>query len=159
MIQEIKRNERQIATVAREFDPRTFEVDSVLVHASVTGATPIPSAWARWVYTCEEIWIGPAPLYVPAARPDGRTFTPCLSVSENGNAPPTSTISYGVSTANLVGSFGPVRIPDGTPVTLHPHRSSDGTLIWLIVNTQAIDGTCDGPGLGEGIPVNEEPEE
>lgn len=158
MIQEIKRNEVAITTVAREFEPRTFDAESALVLARVTGATPIPSAWARWVYTCEETWVGTAPLYVRAARPSGRTFDVCLSVSELGNNTPPTSISYGVSSVNLLGSFGPVRIPDLTPVVLSPHRMSDGTLIWLIVNTQAIDGTCEGPDAGSHIPVNPPPD-
>jgi len=35
-----------------------------------------------------------------------------------------------------------VEIPRGTYVFIVPYRGSDGTLLWLIVNTQAIDGTC-----------------
>ena len=91
------------------------------------------------------------PLYTAGARAQGRTFELCFSVSEMSNTPPTTNISYGVSSANLLGSFGPVRIPDGTFVAMCPHRISTGLLVYLIINTQAIDGTCTGPGGGAGI--------
>jgi hypothetical protein len=143
VIQEIKRNERQIATVAREFDPRTFDVESALILARVTSSTAISGSFGRFIYQCAEAWTGPSPIHTPATRADGRTFTPCLSVSELSNLAPPSFLSYGVNTNNLVGTFGPAPIPNNTAVVLSPHRGSDGILVWLIINTQAIDGTCD----------------
>jgi hypothetical protein len=87
-------------------------------------------------------------------RRGAHSFELCFCVSELSNTPPTTSISYGVSSANLLGSFGPVRIPDGTFVAMCPHRISTGALVYLIINTQAIDGTCTGPGGGAGISVN-----
>lgn len=94
------------------------------------------------------------PLYTTTTRSQGREFLDCFSVSELSNTPPTTSLSYGVSSANLLGSFGPVRIPDGTFVVMCPHRNATGALVYLIINTQAIDGTCTGPGAGAGLPVN-----
>ena len=50
--------------------------------------------------------------------------------------------SYGVAIGTLPAGFAPVPIPNGTYVLCVPHRITNGTLIWLIVNTQAIDGVC-----------------
>ena len=147
---EAPRLDGSIADIARNGEGRALESAAQLVYAVVTNATAISGRYERWVYQCSEAWVGPAPTYDTAARPDGRTYPTCLSVSENGNGVLPTRISYGVNTSNLLGSFGAVRIPNGTPVVMTPHRNSDGTLIWLIVNTQAIDGTCSGAGGGGG---------
>ena len=151
---EARRLDGPIADATAHWDPRRFDADAMLVLAKITDATPIAGAWARWRYEAEEAWIGGGPLYNGATRTGGRTFENCFSVSELTNTAPISWLSYGVTSANLLGSFGPVRIPDGTFVAMCPHRSSSGALYWLIINTQAIDGTCTGPGGGAGIPVN-----
>jgi hypothetical protein len=159
MIPNIRRSEARrldgpIADATSHWDPRRFEHEPYLVLASVIDATPIAGAWARWVYECEEAWLGSAPLWNSATRTLGRTFPKCFSVSEMSNGSPPTKISYGVDTNNLLGSFLPVRIPDGTRVIMSPHRTSTGELVWLIINTQAIDGTCVGSGGGADLPVN-----
>lgn len=151
---ESRRQEAQINDAVRHWDDRRFEADAPLVLARITAATAIAGAWARWKYEAEEAIMNAGPLWTTGARAQGRVFPDCFSVSELSNTPPTTSISYGVSSANLLGSFGPVRIPDGTFVAMCPHRISTGALVYLIINTQAIDGTCTGPGGGAGIPVN-----
>jgi hypothetical protein len=146
--------ERPIKLANREFEDKDFPAESQLILARVTDRTAIPGAWARWVYKCEEVWVGVSPTWGTASRPLGRTFNTCLSVSELSNGSPTTFLSYGVSSANLLGSFVPRTIPDQTVVAMFPHRAADGTLIHLIVNTQAIDGTCVGQGQGADLPVN-----
>lgn len=76
----------------------------------------------------------------PSTKSGGLTGS-AISVSELSNDA-TSKYSYGVDPANLPGTFDAVAIPSGTYVFIVPYRGSDGTLLWLIVNTQAIDGTC-----------------
>ena len=151
---EARRLDGPIADAATHWDDRRFEFDAPLVLAKVTDGIPIAGAWARWRYETEEAIMNAGPLYTTTTRSQGREFLKCFSVSELSNTPPTTSLSYGVSSANLLGSFGPVRIPDGTFVVMCPHRISTGELVYLIINTQAIDGTCEGPGAGAGLPVN-----
>lgn len=111
------------------------------VLARITSATAISSGSGgyRWLYQWTEAQVGSAPTYVSAAKSGGITGS-ALSVSELGN---TSTyVAYGVAIAGIPSGFAPVRIPDNTTVWVVPHRNTDGTLVWLILNTQAIDGVC-----------------
>lgn len=63
-----------------------------------------------------------------------------FSISEMGN---TGTyVSYGVSLANLPANVNPVPIPEGTPVVAMANRGNDGTYHYIIINTQALSGTC-----------------
>lgn len=112
--------------------------DDMLVLGVVTGATALgPAGNYRWTYTVSEAWmVGTG----AAAKTNARSLSPAYSVSELSNNP---TVGYGTTIANLPAGFLPVRIPNGHAVILTPHRKSDGTLVWLIINTQAIDGTCD----------------
>jgi len=62
------------------------------------------------------------------------------SISEIGN---TSThAAYGVSLSNLPATVDPVPIPDGTPVIAMANRGDNGEFHYLIINTQALSGTC-----------------
>lgn len=152
---EARRQDASIEDLVTNAEPRRFAPESELVLAKVTEVFPISGTWGRWRYTCVEAWVGASPSFVPAARPNGRTFVNCLSVSELSNLPPASFLSYGVSTVNLLGSFVPVAIPVGTTVCLSPHRNSLGALVWLIQNTQAIDGTCTGAGGGADLEIHD----
>ena len=111
----------------------------------VTAATAIAGQDKRWLYTVREAVVGNAGAsYVPSLSVNGATYE-ALSVSEltNGTSSATGTYSYGVDKANLGGTgFIAVQIPTNTWVWCVPHRGPDGAVIWLIVNTQAIDGTC-----------------
>jgi len=130
------RRESDIARVANETPD--YPPDSMLVLGVVTGATQLGPATAyRWTYDVSEAWLSGT---TAVARSGGRSFSPAYSVSELSNVP---TVGYGTTIANLPAGFLPVRIPNGHAVILSPHRKADGTLVWLIINTQAIDGTCD----------------
>ena len=118
-----------------------FEPAPSLILGRVTGATPIAGNPYRWEYTCVEAWMSGATATV---RPNGITMT-AYSVSELSNPAalvPGTWFSYGVTGANLPGGWVPVQIPILTFVILSAHRRADGSLVWLIINTQAIDGTC-----------------
>lgn len=133
------RRESDIARVTNETPD--YPPDSMLVLGVVTGATQLGSAGAyRWTYDVTEAWMVGTGY---AARTNGRSLSPAYSVSElsTANLIP-QVVGYGTVVGNLPAGFLPVRIPNGSAVILSPHRKSDGTLVWLIINTQAIDGIC-----------------
>lgn len=136
----LDRHRRDLDRVGKEM-PR-FEPAPALMLGKVTQATVFASNPYRWTYTVEEAWMSGTGVVV---RPNGITMT-AYSVSELGNpATLIASFSYGVNGANLPAGWVPVQIPVGTPVILSAHRRADGSLVWLIINTQAIDGVCD-PG-------------
>jgi len=105
----------------------------------VTAATAISGATKRWKYTVQPARVGAGPTYAPAL--EVAIDAPALSVSELSNDA-VSRFSYGVDPSNLPTGFAAVQIPVGTYVLCVPHAAADGEFIYLIVNTQAIDGTC-----------------
>ena len=105
----------------------------------VTAASAISGATSRWLYTVQPARVGAAPTYTPALEVE--IDADALSVSELSNDA-TSRFSYGVDPTNLPGSFDAVQIPVGSYVLCVPHATADGSFIYLIVNTQAIDGEC-----------------
>ena len=105
----------------------------------VTAAAAISGATSRWKYTVQPARVGAAPTYTPAL--EVAISADALSVSELSNDA-TSRFSYGVDPTNLPGSFDAVQIPVGSYVLCVPHATADGAFIYLIVNTQAIDGEC-----------------
>jgi hypothetical protein len=108
--------------------------------AKIIGATAISGADKRWLYSLQDAVIGAAATYTPQLNSNSITYD-ALSVSELSNNAVAS-YSYGVTKANLPAAFSAVRIPNGTYVVVTPHRCTDGSLVWLIINTQAIDGVC-----------------
>lgn len=117
-------------------------VDRLLVR--ITGATLMTSATKRYAYDWEEaaftVTTSPSYSVSPAVKSGGLTGK-AVSVSELSNDA-VGTFAYGVDPTNLPSGFDAVPIPTGTYVVIVPHRGSDGILTWLILNTQAIDGTC-----------------
>jgi hypothetical protein len=107
----------------------------------VTAAAAISGATKRWLYTVQPARVGAAPTYTPALEVDVDVEADALSVSELSNDA-TGDYSYGVDPTNLPGSFDAVQIPVGSYVLCVPHATADGAFIYLIVNTQAIDGEC-----------------
>jgi hypothetical protein len=108
-----------------------------LVLGKVTAATLIANF--RWTYTWEEAQVAGT---TPATSTTGLTAQEALSVSELSNTATPTSYSYGVPSADLIGSFQPKAIPVGTYVILSAFRLTDGSLMWLIINTQAISGEC-----------------
>ena len=116
-----------------------FEV-SVGQLMKVTASSAIPSTNARFLYTVTKQQVqGSASSYVPTNGEDTAEYS-ALSVSELSNG--VNPYSYGVTAGNIPAGFAAVKIPTGSWVWCVPHRMLDGTFIWLIVNTQAIDGVC-----------------
>lgn len=133
--------DRKRVDIDRNVRERTqFEPAPALVLGVVTGATQIGAANAyRWTYSVDEAWMSGTGV---VARTNGMQGMTAYSVSELSNTGPGGTFSYGVQGANLPAGWVPVRIPNGTAVILSAHRRADGSLVWLIINTQAIDGVC-----------------
>jgi hypothetical protein len=104
--------------------------------ASITSASAIANY--RWEYSWAEAWM----TNTNAGNKSPGLAGIAYSVSELTNTATPSTYSYGVTSASLPAGFIPVRIPTGTFVMIVPHRKSDGELTWLIINTQALDGSC-----------------
>jgi len=108
-----------------------------LILGKITAATPIANF--RWTYTWSEAQITGT---TPATSTTGLTSQSALSVSELSNTATPTSYSYGVPSGDLLGSFEPKPIPVGTYVSVSAHRGTDGSFMWLIMNTQAISGAC-----------------
>ena len=133
-----QRNDPQLqAFTDRSREWNRGEPAPALVLGKITGATLISNF--RWTYTWDEAQISGT---TPATSTTGLTSQSALSVSELSNGAPPTTYSYGVPSADLIGTFQPKQIPVGTYVILSAFRRTDGSLMWLIINTQAISGTC-----------------
>jgi hypothetical protein len=120
---------------ARRID--TFAPRTILL-AKITAVAVLDAANARYTYTWEEAILNNTNR--ATSKSVGLTGT-ALSISELSNGV-SGRYSYGVNPANLVGTFAPVAIPVGTFVLITPMRQLNGTLRWIIINTQAIDGAC-----------------
>ena len=107
----------------------------------VTDASAISGQDKRWLYTVVEATIDTGASYSPALSVNTGAYS-ALSVSELTNNMATNTYSYGVAKANVPAGFSAVQIPIGTYVMCVPYWRSDSSPIYLIINTQAIDGTC-----------------
>lgn len=114
----------------------------------VISSTDIGVGGYRYLYTVRLAVVGSTSFYVP--QEDEAVNMEAISVSELSNVVLTG-YSYGVPLADLPGGFLPVAIPNGTYVQGVPHRRSDGSFLWLIVNTQAITGTCSDNPLADVV--------
>ena len=106
--------------------------------AHVTAINTITGGSYRYIYDISEVSISPSPTYATGTKSGGITAK-AISVSEIGNSP---TYSYGVIGSHIPSGFTPVPIPIGKAVWCVPYRTSDGAELYLIINTQAIDGAC-----------------
>lgn len=107
--------------------------------ARIVSSALIATTVNRYLYQWEEAWVAGAAPYGTVAKTNALSGS-ALSVSELGNG---TYVAYGVTYSDIPAGFAPVAIPNGTPVWIVPSRKNNGELVWLILNTQAIDGTCD----------------
>lgn len=117
-----------------EFEPVTSQLMKVVSYAVLSAGN------YRWTYTVRRAQVGTAAGGYGAAVTSDTQQETALSVSELSNA--AAYIAYGVDKTHIPAGFAPQPIPVNTYVMCVPHRLTDGTLIWLIINTQAIDGVC-----------------
>jgi hypothetical protein len=120
----------KVRKAAKQFPPTQFLLVSITASALISNF--------RWQYTWAEAWLTGT---TPGNKSPGLTGV-AYSVSELSNGTPPTTYAYGVSSSTLPAGFAPVKIPNGTFVMIVPHRKSTGELTWLIINTQALDGSC-----------------
>ena len=131
----IRRSGDAIARADANFD----HTPSVGMLAKIVSSALIATTVNRYLYQWEEAWVAGAAPYGTVAKTNALSGS-ALSVSELGNG---TYVAYGVTYSNIPAGFAPVAIPNGTPVWIVPSRKNNGELVWLILNTQAIDGTCD----------------
>lgn len=105
--------------------------------AIITGATGTAVPY-QFLYTWAEAELVSAAPYTVQAKAAGMVGT-AVSMSELSNG---ARVAYGVTVASLPAGYQPVQIPNGTACWLVPWRQNNGALLWLIINTQAIDGAC-----------------
>lgn len=124
------------------------DVTPMLLLAVVTDRQAITGQNSRWNYTCDEAVVGATGSILPQTKNglagfEGLTgIANCFSISELSNTATPTHYSYGVPSGDLPVGFAPKPIPIGTYVLLTSSRTTDGVLIWFIINTQAISGTC-----------------
>jgi hypothetical protein len=119
-------------TYRADFEPLNTQLMRVISHSNIDAAN------FRYLYSVRKAVVNSSG-YAGGNDSDPATFN-AISVSELSN---TGTyVSYGIAVGTLPAGFAPVPIPNDTFVLCVPHRMSNGTLIWLIVNTQGIDGVC-----------------
>lgn len=114
----------------------------------VTNFALIANSYFRYLYTLREATMGGASPYTPANSVNAATYSG-LSVSELSNSTTYAYVSYGIDKANFPAGFQPKPIPINTYVLAVPWWASDGTCLYMIVNTQAIDGDCNGALLAD----------
>ncbi len=127
-------------------EAKELELMSITDATLVTNSGTAASNNYRWRYDvtpAKLTWTGsPA---VPTVTARDTSGTPpefsAFSISELGNG---TNYAYGVNNTHLPTGIVPVRIPDGTPVLCwcQMRRYNDGQQMYLIINTQAITGTC-----------------
>ena len=107
----------------------------------VTAASLITGQDKRYLYTVVEATIGGASPYTPGLSVNAPSYS-ALSVSELTNGAAAVNYSYGILKANIPAGWAAVQIPIDTYVLCVPWWKDNGEGIYLIVNTQAIDGVC-----------------
>lgn len=110
----------------------------------VTGATAISGYDKRWLYTVQDAMIGTAASgYVGTTTNLSARSYNALSVSElnNGTSSTSGSYSWGVAKSTIPAGFVAVAIPTNSYVMCVHQHSGEGDIL-LIINTQAIDGTC-----------------
>jgi hypothetical protein len=132
----MRRSKDALARADASFEPHPTNTGML---ARIVSSALIATTVNRYLYQWEEAWIGGAAPYTTVAKTNALSGA-ALSVSELGNG---TYVAYGVTFGGIPAGFAPVAIPNGTPVWIVPSRKNNGELVWLILNTQAIDGTCD----------------
>lgn len=129
----------------------TYGQDPELELCIVDGATlwmspnPDPAVSKyMWIYNltpAKLTYTGTGTFPIVVTRAASAEIT-AVSISELGNV--NSYYSYGIPVADVPAGFAPVRIPDDTPVVCWKGLRSNnhGKNIYLIINTQAITGSC-----------------
>ena len=108
----------------------------------VVSSTAISGSSYRWLYKLQPARLGNSPSYDAAAILTELDTYNGLSMSEMSNDIGSATCSYGVTLVNLPTGIVPVKIPSETFVLAMSTTTLDGAQVYIIVNTQALDGPC-----------------
>jgi len=142
----MRSSDRQLRTSVLDINraSRQLATPDVVQHKlmKVTNFSLIGGSYKRYLYTVREATMGGGSPYAPTNSVNEGTYS-ALSVSELSNQG--DYVSYGVLKTNIPAGFQAQPIPIGTYVMALPWWSSSGTCIYMIVNTQAIDGQCGTP--------------
>jgi hypothetical protein len=122
------------------FHPKTLDKQPALFFAVIVSSTLKAGADFYYDYLI-------APAQLSGTTPWGSsvqtgvsgTFA-ARSISEMGNQG--AYYSFGVPVAHVPAGFSPKAIPNGTPVLCFPITDDQGLFLYIILNTQAISGTC-----------------
>ena len=129
---------RRVATQAPQYEKLNTKLMEVTAWSLIAGSD------ARYNYIVREAYVGGSTPYTPTnSTYSGETYD-ALSVSElsNGTNPLVGYYSYGILKTHLPVGFAAQHIPVGTFVLCVPHNKTNGGVVYLIINTQAIDGVC-----------------
>ena len=108
----------------------------------VSSSTAITGSSYRWLYKLQPARVGNTPSYDPEPITTELDTYDGLSMSELSNDVPGLRCAYGVTISNLPTGIVPVKIPSESFVLAMSTKTLDGKQIYLIVNTQAVDGAC-----------------
>lgn len=125
----------RVSSVRPSYEPRT------IVLGVITSYSVLSALYYRWTYDWSEAILNTSTPVGVSTKTGGLQAT-AISISELSNRSGHPFYSYGIGAGGLPGTFVPQPIPVGTYVLLTPMRKSDGSLMWVIFNTQAIDGDC-----------------
>jgi len=110
----------------------------------ITAAALIPGSDKRYIYSMTRAVVKKtnAALVDTYEPSDSQTRSRYkgISISELSNAG--ASYAFGILKTTVPAGFAAVAIPDGTYVVAFPMTMVDGGVLWIIINTQAINGTC-----------------
>lgn len=138
LLTDIRRQQLDINRVASR-SPQYPTMGQGMVLMKVVGSTLITGSDKRYLYTLREAVVAAPPNYSPTQSVNTPQYYG-LSVSELSNAGPT--YAYGITAGNVPAGFNAVAIPNDSYCAAFPHYTNTGDVVFLIVNTQAIDGAC-----------------
>jgi hypothetical protein len=125
---------RRVATQAPQYEKLNTKLMEVVSSTLIVGSDK------RYAYIVREAYVGGSTPFTPTNTSYSSVTYDALSVSELSNAG--LYYSYGILKTNLPAGFAAVQIPMGTFVLCVPHNKTNGGVVYLIINTQAIDGVC-----------------
>ena len=125
---------RRVATQAPQYEKLNTKLMEVVSSTLIAGSDK------RYAYIVREAYVGGLTPFTPTNTSYSSVTYDGLSVSELSNAG--LYYSYGILKTHLPSGFSAQPIPVGTFVLCVPHNKTNGGVVYLIINTQAIDGVC-----------------
>jgi hypothetical protein len=108
--------------------------------AKIVDATLITGEDKRYNYDIKEVYLNNEAAFRRAVLKTNGAIYKAISISELSNLD--VYYSYGVQKSTIPSTFAAVVIPVGTIVIAMATKDIAGKLLYIITNTQAIDGEC-----------------